>query len=178
MSRYTKALAEMSAEGLAKTGSLKVYINGSSMLPSLRPGDYVLVEACQAGSLRPGEILVARREADLVTHRLLGQAAQGWLLKGDASALADEPIPAEAILGRVVALVRDGKQISLDRTDWQSASRRLFWLSRVEYRLGLVARQVFERLYPGVRPAWLDGAAQKTKRVFSWLANLLAPRFK
>lgn len=88
-------------------------VSGDSMLPLLEPGDEVWVRA-GAAEASPGDLLVfARfkgRDPSLVVHRL---SADG-LTRGDACLAADPPREKRDCLGRVVALRRRGKLLSLD----------------------------------------------------------------
>ena len=87
----------------------------SSMEPSLRPGDVVLVRAVDPATVRVGEILTylpsgAAPDALPITHRLTGfaMAADGTrelVLQGDANSLPDSAVPPSALQGRVVATI-------------------------------------------------------------------------
>jgi signal peptidase len=75
-----------------------------SMSPALRAGDVVVHRP--AGQLEVGQILVVdnpARPGQLLTHRLVGETADGRLtLQGDANAVADStPVPLDAVRGRV-----------------------------------------------------------------------------
>ena len=43
------------------------------MLPALWPGDVVEIASCSLEDVRPGEIVLARREGRLFLHRLVGR---------------------------------------------------------------------------------------------------------
>ena len=75
------------------------------MLPTLRPGDCLLV--LRRGRVRPGAVVVARfpsRPELLVVKRALRPAGRLWEVRGDNAAVTDDSRrygPAE-VLGRVV----------------------------------------------------------------------------
>ena len=92
---------------LAQDAPLPLTVSGASMVPSLKPGQRVLVEACRF--YFPGDVL-AFRSADetLVIHRLLGYRfgiRQSRLVTcGDAAPHCDAPIKAEQVIGKIVSI--------------------------------------------------------------------------
>lgn len=81
-------------------------VRSDSMAPSVRRGDVVLVDP--AARPRRGDVLTYRRPGSgPVTHRLVGgDAAGGYLTKGDANRQADpQPVAPDAVVGRVRVLV-------------------------------------------------------------------------
>jgi hypothetical protein len=83
-------------------------ICGESMLPTLWPGDIVEIESCLLEDVRPGEIVLARRDHRLVLHRLVAPCTPaGFLLRGDSVPAPDPQYSPEALLGRLVR--RTGK---------------------------------------------------------------------
>lgn len=100
-----------------------IRITGHSMLPLLRDGDQVLVAHGYAG-VRRGDVVVLRHNSALVAHRVLrifsDEAGTQLLTKGDNASQFDPVVSAEAILGRVLAVKRDDRQMSLDSAAWQA----------------------------------------------------------
>lgn len=91
-----------------------------SMRPWIKAGDKVTVRAVGPQDLSPGDIVVlSSSAAQLVTHRYIsgGQAEGGPCLmtKGDRSHLLDPPWLPDALVGRVGAIIRDGRHLALDR---------------------------------------------------------------
>jgi signal peptidase I len=86
-----------------------VLVKGGSMEPTYFDGDWLLVEPL-AGSppVRPGEVVVARRDHHLVTHRIVELRNGMAVTRGDACTRVDPPIRTAALLGRVVE-VRQGR---------------------------------------------------------------------
>ena len=86
-------------------------VDSGSMSPTLGTGDgFVSVPREVGGELGPGAIVVFRAESlhggGLVTHRIVGETAEGYVTKGDANAFTDQatdepPVPDS----RVVAVV-------------------------------------------------------------------------
>src|SRR5258708_40141805 len=94
------------AESLRASGCSRLRVHGESMLPALWPGDVVEIASCSLEDVRPGEIVLARREGRLFLHRLVGRfngpgTPNGFLLRGDSMPGPDPQFPTEALLGRL-----------------------------------------------------------------------------
>ncbi|MGC9398740.1 MAG: S24 family peptidase [Anaerolineae bacterium] len=104
-------------------GTLHLHVRGRSMLPTLRPGDEIVVESVAPEDLRRGDWIVVRVSQQLLVHRLLDFTREGSLLtKGDAQRAPDPPCAPQDVLGKVTALKREGKIIPLHP---QSASEKI-----------------------------------------------------
>ena len=87
---------------------LRVY--GESMLPTLWPGDVVEIESCSLEDVRPGEIVLVRREGRLILHRLIAPCTpNGFLLRGDSVPSPDPLFPPETLLGRIARRCDEGR---------------------------------------------------------------------
>jgi hypothetical protein len=89
---------------------------GTSMWPALRPGDEALFApiAHERGP-RVGDVLLFRAGDRLVAHRLLGTLADGQLrLRGDFVGTEDPPVPAGAVLGRLMGVRRGGRVLDAE----------------------------------------------------------------
>jgi nickel-type superoxide dismutase maturation protease len=80
-------------------------VSGPSMVPTLRPGDAVLV--ARRGTTRPGDVVVARfrsRPELLVVKRVTRPEADGWWLTGDNPLVTDDSraYGVADVMGRVV----------------------------------------------------------------------------
>jgi signal peptidase I len=111
---------------LAATGEQAwLPVRGGSMLPTLREGDQVLL-APGVINLEPGDILVYRRQDELVTHRLLVGHLPGepnFLLKGDNRLVPDPPVLSQDLLGQAIRLRRGERTMRLDTPSWRQAGR-------------------------------------------------------
>lgn len=109
-------------------------IAGESMLPLLQPGDQVLVSHGHA-DVRPGDIIVVWHSGRLLIHRLVRISGNGkhrtFVTKGDNTLRFDSPVSAEEIIGKAIAIKRQGRQIFL-RT---KTGRILGWLIATSARL-------------------------------------------
>jgi signal peptidase I len=90
---------------------------GFSMYPAIRDGELITVAPVSAAPIARGDVLLFRTAARLLAHRVVRVATGGrdgvLQLRGDAKASCDTPIDAGDVIGRVVAVHRDGRAIPL-----------------------------------------------------------------
>jgi hypothetical protein len=148
-----------------RDGLVRLHVTGLSMSPLLRPGDVVIVQPVEANTLRTGDVIVLRRASDVVTHRLIAVDARGWQAKGDSTSLADAPVAAQAIVGRVAAFERGGARVDLQSRRHVAAGR---WLGRIGLWESRWADAVGARAHPRLaRGALLPFRAMT--RIVVWL---------
>ena len=164
MDATVRTALELATHGLQQGERLRLRVSGESMAPLLRPGDSVLVASCHPEELQIGDLVLIRREGDLVTHRLIGRTRQGWITKGDGSPWTDPPPAADHLLGKAVALESGGRRISFDTYSWR---RR----SRVAGRVGFVEQRLLGWLKPpsGALRGWQRSLVRLARAPF-WAA--------
>jgi Peptidase S24-like len=106
-SSWSAERSALLADALRSNGrlgqSVRLRVHGESMLPTLWPGDVVEIASCSLEDVRPGEIVLARRDGRLFLHRLVApRTPKGFLLRGDSMPGPDPMFPLEALLGRLV----------------------------------------------------------------------------
>ncbi len=110
------------ADALRLSGRLRLQVHGESMLPTLWPGDVVEIASCSLEDLRPGEIVLARRDGRLFLHRLVSTCKpDGFLLRGDSLPGSDPQFPAEALLGRLASKADEQRGVSGFGVKWFGA---------------------------------------------------------
>lgn len=103
---------ELAAESLRSSGRLRLRVNGWSMLPSVRPGDTVLIERVNGDEISEGDIVLFRCHGRFFVHRVVKRKIHtGLVTRGDAIRLSDPPVGENALLGKVVLLWRNGSRI-------------------------------------------------------------------
>jgi phage repressor protein C with HTH and peptisase S24 domain len=90
---------------------------GTSMCPTIRPGDTLVVEPVALAAIRRGDVVLYEIGGHLRAHRVVGIWRTGadepsLLLRGDNHASCDRPLPAGAVLGRVAAVERSTRRRS------------------------------------------------------------------
>ena len=95
-----------------------IRLRGDSMLPALPSNSEIKIEPVRPGALRVGDLVVFQSDdgAHLICHRVLAIETAGpcphVLEKGDGSWRVSR-LPVELIAGRVLAVRRDGQEVSL-----------------------------------------------------------------
>jgi polysaccharide deacetylase family protein (PEP-CTERM system associated) len=114
-------------DGFERWGRGWLSLLGVSMVPVLKPGDRVLVHRVEEGRLRPGDIGVFYNGYRLIVHRVM--ATFGWgpkrryIESGEAIG-SWSVLPQSAVIGRVVAIDRNGTVTEFERgrERWFSAA--------------------------------------------------------
>lgn len=124
-------------EQVAQGVPLRFRVTSDSMAPLLLPGDEVIVAAAPPETLRPGDLIVAAAPGrPFVVHRLVALQREGagfWLVtRGDRSSTPDPAWTAEAVIGRVVAVVRAGQTLDLRRGRGRAMALMQSVLARLE----------------------------------------------
>jgi hypothetical protein len=108
------ALVELLCAVLDKGVSFRFQAKGFSMSPFIRYGDIVTVFPIGGAPPRIGEVVAYVRPGTerLVIHRVVGKKGHAFWVIGDCSRETDGLISKANILGRVIKVERDGKEIS------------------------------------------------------------------
>jgi hypothetical protein len=99
---------ELFAQVVSRCGNAKLKALGTSMVPSIWPGDTLIVEREQVSGLGAGDIAVYLRSGRLFAHRVIravNEPAAVLVTRGDAMDRDDPPVLADEIVGRVTAIV-------------------------------------------------------------------------
>jgi signal peptidase I len=106
------------ADALKHRGRIALRVQGTSMLPWVRPQDIALIRKTTMENVRCGDIVLFRRDDHLFVHRIVKkkgslESTQFWA-KGDAHPTADGMLVEQELLGRVVRIYRQGRRIDLE----------------------------------------------------------------
>ena len=106
---------ELADEVLRSSGTLRLRVMGWSMLPAVWPGDTLVIESVNGKAVSEGDIVLFRRDGRLFVHRVVAKGAPngeaGIVTRGDAMPQPDPLVAEGDLLGRVTAIVRNGKRI-------------------------------------------------------------------
>lgn len=113
-------LAELSAEILRRDSIVRFRARGGSMHPFIKDGDIVEVAPTTAPSIAAGDVVLFSVSPGLVfAHRVIKKQYRDtelvFLIKGDAKPQPDHEVYSRQVLGKVIAIERNGRRISLDR---------------------------------------------------------------
>jgi signal peptidase I len=113
--------------------SVRFRANGKSMHPTIEDGEEIVVEPVAPSTVKVGDVLLYRSHRSVIAHRVVRIVTTlhpqslsldspssalschcSFILRGDNSDSCDDPVEAEQVLGKVVAIERDGHLIALD----------------------------------------------------------------
>jgi hypothetical protein len=113
----TSAIGELLAESLRAGYSIRIRVNGTSMLPAIWPGDVLTVVSAMAPRPGPGDVALTAINGRLLAHRVIERKVLGGavavITRGDALESSDQIAADIEILGTVVA--RNGREIGAVR---------------------------------------------------------------
>ena len=139
MIEEVKMFPELISEVLARGHHVRFRAPGRSMYPTIREGETITVQPVSSSAVRTGDIILYRWEKAVIAHRVIrivldpakAGAPQGpkarsspsqsstlsphhlFVLRGDSSGACAERVKPEQILGKVIAVDRDGRRIDL-----------------------------------------------------------------
>jgi hypothetical protein len=139
---------ELAAETLRSSGTLRLRVSGWSMVPTLWPGDTLVIEPAESSAVCPGDIVLFTRHQRFFAHRVMGKSSpdRGIRTRGDAMAQMDAPVSNPELLGRVVSIERRGKSIAPSR-ELNVASRSVAAMVRrapIAARVAVAMREVVQ----------------------------------
>jgi signal peptidase len=96
-------------EVLSSFGEARLKVTGSSMLPTIWPGDVLEVRHQGVAEIQSGDVVLFQRQGQLVAHRVVqrlgGPGGNLLITRGDRQSAADPPITKEELLGRVTEIL-------------------------------------------------------------------------
>jgi len=149
--------------GLAKEvvrtfGEVRLRVFGTSMVPSIIPGDLISIHRASLNNISPGEVVLFLRTGRLFVHRVVDRKLVATadspgesclITRGDRLRQDDPPVSSSELLGRVVYIERDNRKIALLATGGIRRIARLLQSSdRVTFlylRLSAYRRTIFLR---------------------------------
>lgn len=108
---------ELAAEVLRSSGNLRLQVTGWSMIPTLWPGDILMIAQVDPELLSEGDIVLVDRDRRLFAHRLVARNFEKSeiLTRGDAMRTPDPLVAPNKLLGRVSFILRNGRCIEARR---------------------------------------------------------------
>jgi signal peptidase I len=96
-------------------GEVRLRALGTSMVPSILPGDLISIQCASMSQISPGEVVLFEREGRLFAHRVMGSAGgpdtPHLITRGDRLCYNDPPVFAAELLGRVTSIERGSRQM-------------------------------------------------------------------
>lgn len=115
---------DLTEEVLRKFGTVRLRLMGTSMVPSILPGDLVTVRHVSPNEISPGEVVLCSREGGFAAHRVVTTtdtlSEPYFITRGDRLLNDDSLVFSSALLGRVESIERNGRR-------FQTAHRLSIW---------------------------------------------------
>ena len=118
---------ELAAEVLRSGGAIRLQALGTSMLPSVWPGDVLSIAPAHGKGVAPGDIVLVVRDGRFFVHRLIEKRDCEWITRGDSLPQNDPPLTGAQVLGRVSLIHRKTGDI-LPKPRLSVFSRGLAWM--------------------------------------------------
>lgn len=101
---------QLAADMIRTFGELRLRVTGSSMLPSVFPGDILSVKRSEVTDISSGDMVLFERQGHLCAHYVVRKASdrgQTYLVtRGHLLSCADPPVSPRELLGRVTSIER------------------------------------------------------------------------
>jgi len=120
---------------------IKIQSRGMSMLPLIRGRDTVYIEKIkQNNKFYSGDIVVFPFHGRLLCHRIILVKKRVFITKGDNSWRGEVVKPMRKVIGKVIAVTRQGKVIDFRNPWYQILNSLLFCFSFLTF---LIAESAF-----------------------------------
>jgi signal peptidase I len=104
-------------------GEVRLCVFGTSMVPSILPGDLISVQRAAISEIACGEIVLYSREGRMFAHRVVGRAGRVeqpfavqseslLITRGDRLRYNDPPVSSSELLGRVISIERGEQKVN------------------------------------------------------------------
>jgi signal peptidase len=104
-------------EALTTGTTVRFRAEGTSMYPTIRDGEAISIAAVSPEEVVRGDVLLCRQGKRVLAHRVVGLSTAGAVrvfeLRGDAKAGCDAPVGADDVMGKVIAVRRNGRLVRL-----------------------------------------------------------------
>jgi signal peptidase I len=112
-------LLKLSSNLIEKSASIRFRAKGFSMRPFIQDGDLITVSPLRDSTIRVGDVVLCKTADDrAIVHRMIQKTTKSnraiFFIKGDAAFGQPEEVDTKRVLGRVVAIERNGRERKLD----------------------------------------------------------------
>jgi len=111
---YQRLVCGLAGEVVRTFGGVRLRVFGTSMVPSVLPGDLISVQKTGLADISPGEIVLFSQQGRLFAHRVVRRVrsvVNPYLItRGDRLGQDDPPVSSSELLGRVSSIERGNRQ--------------------------------------------------------------------
>lgn len=116
--QFTEAFSALGSELVEEIvrnfGRACISVRGTSMTPTVQPGDILSIQHVDFQEISIGQIVLFSRDGRLITHRVVEKSASPQaprlITRGDRVAKNDYPVSPDELLGRVKFIERGGRR--------------------------------------------------------------------
>ncbi len=130
------AVDALADDSLRAGQAINLTLTTPSMLPTLQPGDQVIVRGARADELRLGDIVLIQAGAARIAHRLIGwrrvDDVACLVTKGDHAPVADAICLPTDLCGIIIAAQRGERRLNFQSAGARGVNRLLAFFSRGE----------------------------------------------
>jgi signal peptidase I len=145
---------DLAGEVLRCSGRLRLGVTGWSMLPTIWPGDSLLIERAGWKDVRRGDVVLFGRDHRFFVHRVIAKSASAGVIltQGDGMPRPDLVVKGSELLGRVSFILRGRRRFEPRRSLHfyeriiAGLLRRFYWTARILVELHVIGQQ--ERVVP------------------------------
>jgi signal peptidase I len=156
--RFQYVLPEMWQEVCRSGKIVNFKITTGSMEPTIRVGDTVKVRHVKLTGIRPGDIAAFRNAENIVVHRIVrvirSSGSLSFFQMGDQGGISQN-VPADSIIGKVIAINRNGREIDVNSMKQIIFSKIFAWrlviIDSINQRRHYIVTTMLKLF---VRPAW------------------------
>ncbi len=153
----TALKCDLAGEVLSSFGNLRFAATGWSMLPSVWPGDMLMVDRAGRDQVRVGDVVLTKRDGRFCAHRVVAISRDAgdprWITQGDGMSAPDGLVSEKELLGRVRYVIRGGKCVEVP-TKLSLGDRVIVAV----VRRSIFAARVLVKLHQ-MRQGWSEGDA-------------------
>ena len=132
-------------------GQVRLRVTGTSMVPSILPGDLISIQSADMDEILPGEIVLFSQEERLILHRVVDRrivstedtSSEPCLItRGDRVNHDDAPVFTNELLGRLVSVRRGDRQVRMAARAGRCKHLMMRWLRSSDRATSLYVRLV------------------------------------
>jgi len=165
-----EARLSLASEILRKFGVLRLAVYGSSMVPTIFPGEVVTVHRVAASEVQCGDVVLYARGGRVFAHRVVRKGGtpgrMAWVTRGDALSENDPLVSERELLGNVTTIVRGKNQIVI-RQHRSIPSRVAAWCAQ-RFNLALALSLRWNALRGRLAASKRDAAMTTQSPEWTW----------
>ena len=128
---YATLAGGLTRDVVLNFGEVRIRALGTSMAPSILPGDLISIQRASIDEIALGEVVLVERQGRLCAHRVIASSGRcdgrQLITRGDRLRHSDPPVLASEVLGRVTTIERASRRVPppAPLTGWKHLLARL-----------------------------------------------------